>query len=237
MAIIRITGQKGGPLEEFVAPGDVLGLGESLLGSPLTTVGAGVWTGALIGSGLIYRTGPVGGYTDTTDTAVNILAALTGSNPNAQVIPGTSWRMRFVNTVAQALTFAAGTGVVSGLGTLNVAASLWRDYLWTVLQSGQAVTLQSNTTNASAAVTFVLPSGVSSFLMGVSPLALNIMPGQTVSGTGVTAGTTVLSVNQGQGGITGVTLSANATATSVAGGVPLTFGPTIRIDTLGSGTL
>ena len=237
MAIIRVTGQKGGVFDEFVSPGDIIGLGESVLGSPLTTVGAGTWTGALIASGIINRSGPVAGYTDTTDTAANIVAALTGNNPSAQVLPGTSFRMRFINTVAQALTFAAGTGVVTGLGTLNVAASLWRDYLWTVLQVGGPYTLITNTTSASPTLTFVLPAGLLALKMGPDPQAINLAPGMQISGTNITAGTTILSVNQGQGGLTGVTMSANATGTSAAGGVALTFGPSVRIDTLGSGSI
>jgi hypothetical protein len=66
--------------------------------------------------------------------------------------------------------------------------------------------------------------------MGSDPRAVNITPGMTVSGTGITAGTRVLGVTQGQGGVTGVTLDANATATSAAGGVALTFLPTVQFD-------
>jgi hypothetical protein len=70
-----------------------------------------------------------------------------------------------------------------------------------------------------------------------NPQGISITPGQIVTGTGINAGTTVLGVTQGPGGVTGVTLSANATATSAAGGVPLTFSPNIRIDGLRSSTL
>lgn len=220
-----------------VLPGDLLTAGENILTGALTTAGAGTWTAAMIASGIIRRTGPGGGYIDTTDTATNILAAIAGNAAAADVVPGTTWRMLFINTVAQAMTFAAGAGVVSGTGTLTVAASLTREYLWTVLNASPAVTLQSNTTNASAVVTFVLPAGMQSWPIGPAPNAVNITPGMTVSGTGITAGTTVLGVTQGQGGLTGITLSANATATSAAGGVALTFGPTLQIDALRAGTL
>lgn len=237
MAIVRITGQKGGVYDEFVAPGDIIGLGESLLGAPLVTAGSSTWTGTLIASGLINRTGPGGAFTDTTDAAANIVIALTGNNPFAQVLPGMSFRMRFINTVAFAHTFAAGVGIVAGLGTLSTAASNWRDYLWTVLQVGGPYTLQSNTINGNPVVTFVLPAGLLALKMGPDPQAVNLQPGMQVSGTGITAGTTILSVNQGQGGLTGITLSANATASSVVGGAPLTFGASVRVDSLGSGTL
>lgn len=232
--LARLVGYKGSPNPEYLAQGDVAGLGEVI--AALATVGAGTITAAMLASGILQRTGPVGGFTDTTDSATNILAALAGGLPQGVLQAGTTWRFRYINTVAQAMTFAAGAGVVAGIGTLNVAASLTRDYLLTVLSTQLPVTLQSNTTNASAVVTFVLPPGVSGFKIGPDPTAVNIQYGATVSGTGITAGTTVIGITVSQAGLTGITLSANATATSAAGGVPLTFGPTIKIDSIGSMT-
>lgn len=240
--LVRPVVEDAGGLGRSGFPGDLIGGGESLsvAASGLATVGAGTWTGALIANGLIRRTGPVAGYTDTTDTATNILAALAGNASAANVVQGTTFRSLFLNTVAQAMTFAAGIGVRAGLGTLDVAASLVREYLWTVLNSSAQQTLQSNTTNASAVLTFVLPSGMVALPMVASNGlggAAAITPGMTVSGTGITAGTRVLGVTQGQGGLVGVTLDANATATSPAGGAAITFGPTIQIDSLRSSTL
>lgn len=232
--LARLVGYKGSPNPEYLAQGDVAGLGEVI--AALATVGAGTITAAMLASGILQRTGPVGGFTDTTDSATNILAALAGGLPQGVLQAGTTWRFRYINTVAQAMTFAAGAGVVAGIGTLNVAASLTRDYLLTVLSTQLPVTLQSNTTNASAVVTFVLPPGVSGFKIGPDPTAVNIQYGATVSGTGITAGTTVIGITVSQAGLTGITLSANATSTSAAGGVPLTFGPTVKMDSIGSMT-
>lgn len=218
-------------------PGDVLAGGENILAGGISTAGAGTWTGAAIATGIIRRTGPGAGYTDTTDTATNILAALAGNNPANPVKPGTSFRLLFLNTVAQAMTFAAGQGVVAGTGNLNAAASVWREYLLTVLNASPAVPVQSNTTNLSTAVTFVLPPNMASLPIGPNIPSWNITPGMDVSGTGISAGTYVAGVTQGQGGIIGVTLSAAATATSAAGGTPLFFGPRIMIDALRGGTL
>jgi hypothetical protein len=217
-------------------PGDQLAGGKNILTGSLTTVGAGTWTGAAIATGIIRRTGPVGGYTDTTDTAVNILTALAGNADFAEVVAGMTFDLTFINTVAQAMTFAAGAGVVAGTGTLNCAASLVRDYILTVLNTTKVQAIQANTTNASAVVTFVLPAGMTALPMYGAGAAI-ISVGATVSGTGITAGTTVIGVTQGVGGITGVTLSANATATSPTGGASLTFGPTIQIDSVRSATL
>jgi len=234
MVAFTATGTRGGVMNALVTPGDIFIGGESISAGAIATVGAGTWTGAAIGTGIIRRTGPVGGYTDTTDTATNIIAALAGNNPGAAIVPGSTFRLRVLNTVAQALTFAAGVGVVAGTGTLNIAASLIRDYLVTVLNSSPPVTLQSNTTNGSAVVTFVFPTGQTVYPIGSAPNAINLTPGMTVTGTGITTGTTILGVTQGQGGVTGVTLSANATATSGSGGVSLAYGPTVQFDTLGT---
>lgn len=232
--LMRSVGYRGSPNPEYAQPGDVVGAGETI--GTLTTVGSGTITAATIAQGLLLRSGPVGGFTDTTDTAVNILTAIAGPAYQAIVGAGTTWRFRYINSVAQAMTFAAGAGVVAGVGTLNVAASLTRDYLLTVLSTQQPYTIQSNTTNASAVITFVLPPGLTAYKIGPDPAAINIQVGASVSGTNITAGTTVIGVTTSQAGVTGVTLSANATGTTSAGGTPLTFGPTVKIDSIGSMT-
>lgn len=86
----------------------------------ITTVGAGVLTAAGIVGGLIMRTGPVGAYTDTTDTAVAIIALL--DNPAV----GDSWEFTHVNGVAQAMTFAGGVGVTIAGVTDNAASKVRR---------------------------------------------------------------------------------------------------------------
>lgn len=88
----------------------------------ITTAGSGTLTAAALVGGHIARTGPSGGYTDTTDTATNILAAFPGARA------GTSFEFTHMNQVAQTCTFAAGTGVTLS-GTVNNAASKVRRYL------------------------------------------------------------------------------------------------------------
>lgn len=235
MTGIRPLGLGNGVNGQIGYPGDILLLGESYSAGGLSTAGAGTITAAQIATGIVVRTGPTGAYTDTTDSAANIIAAIAGNNIAADAVQGTSFRVRYLNTVAFAQTLAAGSGVVLGSGTLNVAASTWRDYLFTILNAGPVYSLASSTTASSPTVTFVLPSGLSAFKVGPAPDAINISPGMTVSGAGVTAGTTVLSVTMGQGGVVGVVLSANVSATAAS--TPLAFGPTVRIDSIGSGTL
>ena len=81
-----------------------------LASTAMTTVGNGTLTAAGITSGLIKRSGSTSAFTDTSDSAANIIAAL----PNAQV--GQSWFLLIENDTAFAETIAAGTGVtLSGL--------------------------------------------------------------------------------------------------------------------------
>jgi len=86
----------------------------------ITTAGAGVLTAAGIVAGLIMRTGPTAAYTDTTDTAVAIIAAL-----NDPAI-GDSWEFTHVNGVAHICTLAGGVGVTLAGVTDNAASKVRR---------------------------------------------------------------------------------------------------------------
>lgn len=50
----------------------------SFISTPITTVGNGTLTGAALAGTQIVRTGPVGNFSDATDTAANIIAAFPG---------------------------------------------------------------------------------------------------------------------------------------------------------------
>ncbi len=79
----------------------------------ITTAGAGTLTAAAIVSGLIVRSGPTAAYTDTTDTAAAIIAALGG-------LPvGGAMTLIIKTTVAFVCTLAAGGGVtLAGTGVI-----------------------------------------------------------------------------------------------------------------------
>lgn len=237
MSLIVPVGRSAGGLERAVMPGDLIAGGEALKAGAISTAGAGVWTAAAISTGIINRTGPSGGYTDTTDTSTNIVAALAGNAPSAAGVAGQSFRLRFINTVAQAHTLAAGTGVVLGTGsTLGAAASTWRDYLFTIVNASPPVTVSGTLVSASATVAFVIPAGMVAIPIGPSPQAVNITGGMSINSgsAGLQSGTTVLGITQGQGGLTGIVMSASATASAT---VSLNFVPTVQVDSLGSGTL
>lgn len=238
MTAIRVSGGRG-LSTEFINPGDTL-LTPDIF-STLTTAGAGSILANAMLTGLLYRTGPAGAYADTFDTAANILTALAGNLPNGPIVPGLSFKLRHINSVAFIGTFNSpasggfqnGSNYVSG--TTTVPASSWRDFLFTFTSVQLPIVNICSTINGSPNVLWTLAPGQVSELQGPSALAVNIMPGCSVTGTGIPASTTVLGVTQGQGGTLGITLSANATATNAA--VALTFGPTLVVGSPGSGTL
>ena len=198
--------------------GDLLVTNERI--STLTTAGSGTILAESIAAGILRRTGPGAGFTDTFDSAANILAALSGS-PQTGFDPkqGTSWRFTYINGVAQAMTAAAGEGIVLGTN-VNVAASAIRTYLLTCLNDTARQVLTANTTNASPTLT-----GLTSAQCDL------ITAGMMISGSGITAGTTVSAINRLAGT---VTMSGNATATATA--VSLVFSPVINISGLFAGT-
>lgn len=217
-----------------IMPGDTLLGGEAK--ADVTTVGAGTWPAAAIVGGILRRTGPVAGYADTTDTADNIIAALAGNGPAANVVPGSSWHFTFINTVAFAMTLTLGTGVQTGFGTINCALSLVREYLVTVINATRQSSQNCTTTNGSTTINFVLPAGMSSLPIGPAANAVNITPGQLVTGTGIAANTKVAQLIYGVGGVTGVVLDTAATATNAVG-TSITFSPVVQLDGIRSSTL
>jgi len=180
----------------------------------------------LLLSGILNRTGPVGAYIDTMDSSANIINAMinsfsyqttgqTGVSNGAAVQQGTTWRFRHINTVAFAMTLAAGTGVTLGTN-VNIAASSIKEYLLTVTNGTPQQVFAASQVNGTAVIT-----GLSQFQTAL------LSPGMLVTGTNIPASTTILSVQSG----VGVTLSGNATATLNLNA--LTFNPTVSIVGIG----
>lgn len=235
---LQVASDQGFP--RAILPGELILGGESLLAGAISTVGAGVWTGAAIATGIIQRTGPVGGYTDTTDTAANIIAALAGNSPAANIVPGSTFRLLVRNTVAQALTFAAGTGVTVGTGTVNIGSSLVREYLLTILSACPQAQYQMTGNNTYYTLFFGFNVGSagaapanpdSKSLQGSNGTGAVNLLGATVTGTNVGASCVVTGLIEGVSGIIGVYISVANTG-AVNGAV--TFGPTVQIDSIGT---
>ena len=202
---------KGMP--RMLAPGDLLGGGESLANSVLATNGAGTLTAAILTSGFCIRTTVGAPYTDTTCTAALLIAAI----PDCQA--GDTFRFRHMNTVAQTCTLAAGTGCTLGTApATTVTASLFKDYLVTITNATPATTVVCTIANNSAVIT-----GMS--LAQTSAISV----GQLVTGTGAGASAKVISIQAG----VGVTVDVVSTADNSA--ASLTFSPTYRVDAISMG--
>lgn len=201
--------------EGFVRPlqrGDIVSGGGEIVAT-LTTAGAGTLTGALLANTILSRTGPGGPVADTVDTADAIVAAL-----GTDVVSGDSYRLRYINNTAFAITVTGVTGVTVTNGVVN--ASSVKDFLITLDNATRASVTTGTTTNGSAVI------------IGMSAAATALItPGQLIVGTGIPANATVLAVNPG----VGVTISANATATGSL--VSLTFNPKVTVLGLGQGLL
>lgn len=98
----------------------------------LTTVGAGTITAVNIVNGATLRSGSTTAFTDTTDTAANIISAF----PNAAI--GESFEYTYVNNTVAAATIAAGSGVTLS-GVTAVPANSWATYLVTYSAAGAVV--------------------------------------------------------------------------------------------------
>ncbi len=136
----------------------------------ISTAGAGTLTAAGIAGGLITRTGPTAVYTDTTDTAVAIVAAVT----NAFV--GQSFELSIKNTVPFVATLAAASGVTLSGQTLIPGNSVLR----------ALVTFTS--------LTAVSIRGIAVVPMTTPPLeavtALTTVGAGTITGAGIAGGVT-----------------------------------------------
>lgn len=93
-----------------------VGMCEHNLVSTNASAGAQTITAAMMMGGVALFTGAAGAVNYTTDTAVNILAALDDLDI------GDTYTFRLCNTAAQTATIVAGTGVtLAGFTTLNAA--------------------------------------------------------------------------------------------------------------------
>lgn len=217
MALATPQVRDGAGLMRDAAAGDVLNTQEVI--QTETTAGAATLSSSKLITGLLVRTGPGIAFNDTLPSASDLLTALLGNGSYvaagaispAGINPGASFRFTYYNGVAFVATLVAGTGITLA-GSTAVAASSARTYLITCLNGTPAQTFAGTTTNGSAVVT------------GLSAAQTSLLsPGMLVTGTGVPAAATVLSVQPG----VGITLSANATATGSL--VALAFTPRFEV--------
>lgn len=114
--------------------------GSNFSNTNITTVGAGTLTAAGLVGGVITRSGSTAAYTDTTDTAANIISAL-GSTAPVLV----SWEVIIKNTVAFPQTISAGSGVtLSGLTVIPPLSAV--RFLMTYSAAGAVTMVGINST-------------------------------------------------------------------------------------------
>lgn len=203
--------QRGGQTVPCYGPGPFLDQKAII---PNVTIGNAALAVADIFGGILNRTGPVGGFTDTWPNADDILAAM--ENP----AKGDSWYFVYRNGVAQAMTFAAGTGIVSGIGTLNCAASSTKIYLHTILSVKRSVILIGNT--ATSTILSALDN---------SEIA-QVEPGMGVTGTNIAASSVVVGVTPSDTA-NGATITLNNATTGNGNNIAFSFFPRIQVDALG----
>lgn len=133
----------------------------SFVSTSITTVGNGTLTAAGMVSGQIVRTGPVAAFTDTTDTATNIVAALPTGAQSVTVL--------IKNATAFVQTIAAGAGVTLPL-TVIVPPFSVGEYQLTI-QSATAVTLiHLDTIPVAIGANITAPAAVSISTVGAGTL-------------------------------------------------------------------
>jgi hypothetical protein len=181
-----------------------------------TTAGSATLTADQILSGHLQRSGPAAGFTDTWPSADSIVSAMLAAGLGPQV--GDQFRLIYQNTVAFAMTYAAGTGIVTGTGTLNCAASSTRIYFHTLLATKPGTILVGNTVNSGDTLTGFTAAQIAT-----------VMPGMGVSGTGIAASSYIIGVNPDTGVITLNSGGVTADGSNIA----LTFFPRIRLDSIG----
>ena len=217
-----------GMIPRLISQGDVLAGAEIL--QTLTNAGNTTLTASLLLSGLLSRSGVGSAYSDTFDSAANIIngllgqaiyqaTAVTGISGGAAIQLGTTIRVRILNNVAFTNSINAGAGITL-VGSAIIAASSFKDFLLTITTGTPQQTFVANQINASAIIT-----GLTQFQTA------QLSVGQLVTGTNIPAAATIISIQPG----IGVTLSAAVTATLV--GNALVFAPSVSVTNLGGGLL
>lgn len=151
----------------------------------LSTVGAGTVTATGFNTGYTARSGSTAAFTDTTDTAANIIAAV----PAIVNKIGASFIYTYVNNTVAVATLTGGTGVtVSGVTT--IPANSWATYIITY----------------TAAATLTMAGISQGFFPHYGTYVNNGATPVTVSDTNVTAGSIISFTLKTVGG----TVSASA---------------------------
>lgn len=181
----------------------------------LTTVGAGTITAAGIVGQTTSRTGSVAAFTDTTDTADAIIAAI----PNARI--GVSFVWTYYNSTVATATLAGGVGVTLTGGTTVAGSGGFGRYLVTY--------------TAASAVSIVFIGGSSPSVAEAQFTTAALTAGTLAAGAITGAAITVLQNTGATPGAQTVRTAALMLADFV--GASVGFSYILRIVNTGAGTL
>lgn len=166
------------PINQPVSLGQVLALAATgdavgIIDTAITTVGNGTLTAAALIGGQVVRTGPTSTYTDTTDTAANIIAALPVLNV------GGTFFIRIKNATAFTQTLAAGAGVTLPATVIIPAFSVGNYYATISTASTVTITHMNN-----------VPLGTNIFVTAPALIALSTVGAGTITATAIVSGFT-----------------------------------------------
>lgn len=145
----------------------------------ITTVGNGTLTATGIVGGLITRSGPTLAFSDATDTAVAIVAALAAYVANESAV------LRIKNTTAFAQTITAGSGVTLS-GNVIIPANSVGEYLVTITSPTAVTILHIDTV---ARTTFNPEAITTLSTVGAGTITASGIAGRITNRTGSQSGT------------------------------------------------
>jgi hypothetical protein len=178
----------------IAALGAAGGTSAAIVDTAITTVGNGTLTAASLVGGQITRTGPVASYTDTTDTAAAILAAL------PEFVSGATFFIRIKNATAYTQTLAAGSGVTLPLTIINAPFSVWYGF----------ATMGGTSGSPTVTITHMLSAPLADFLnaAATSVTALNTVGAGAITQAMINGGITSRGGSQSNTAFTDTTTTA-----------------------------
>lgn len=156
--------------------------GAPFIVTPITTVGNGTLTAAGLVGGEIVRSGPVAAFSDATDTAVNIIAALPGA------VVGSSFSILIKNSTAFTQTITAGTGVTLPNTVITPAFSV-NNYIATLATASTLTLVHIDTTTISVGTNSTAPSITTISTVGAGTLTAAAFVGGLIARSGSQSGT------------------------------------------------
>jgi hypothetical protein len=216
MALVR-PNIYDGFAERRLAGGDILALAEVMPATDTTNTNLTI-TAAFLLRGIILRN-PAGVSNENIDTAANLVAGMMAGLGMTGLEPGVSFRVRWVNQSANALTLVAAANTGLTLTDATVLANGCKDVLFIVVNGTPARTVANvGATNASAVLTGFTDTDIANLSPGMIVLnAVANLQGQTILGVNLAART--------------VTMSGNANATGL---ISPQFSPRVNIHGIGS---